>query len=477
MAKLLIVDDEPNLIYSLELGLASEKLKVIGANSGKRGIEMVQRESPDVVILDVRLPDMNGLEVFDAIRRIDSKLPVLLITAFATTELAIEAMKRGAFDYLLKPVDLHQLRTVVDKAIDLRRMQAVPAVFDQTTDAEHADRIIGQSPAMQAVYKAIGRIAPLDVNVLILGESGTGKELVARAIYQHSKRAKQPFLAVHCSAMAESLLESELFGHEKGSFPGADRKKIGKVEQGHTGTLFLDAMGDLTEGVQAKLLRLLQQKQFERIGGGETIDVDIRIIAATYRDLEDMVGKGHFRKDLFYRLNEFTIRLPPLRERREDIRPLVHHFLRLTNRKMDKQVVAVSEEAYGMLEGYSWPGNIRELQSAIRYAVVQTVGGTVTPEFLPPMLRGMSHSPSTSPVSASLEIHQLVQQLLDTGEDDIYHKVTQAVDRIVLDSVLQHVRGNQVQASELLGMSRTTLRAKLQSLGLVVEKQVRQDLH
>ena len=265
-------------------------------------------------MLDVRLPDMSGLEAFDQIRQIDPRLPVIIITAFASTEIAIEAMKRGAFEYLLKPVDFHYLREVVDKALELSRFRHVPALFDEEADAgAEAERIVGRSAVMQDVCKLIGRVAPLDVTVLITGESGTGKELVARALFHHSGRADKPFLAINCAAIPESLLESELFGHERGAFTGAERRRIGKFEQAHQGTLFLDEIGEMTAATQAKMLRVLQEQQFDRVGGDTSIQTDVRLIAATNKDLEKEVAAGRFRSDLFYRLNGFTIHLPALR--------------------------------------------------------------------------------------------------------------------------------------------------------------------
>jgi nitrogen regulation protein NR(I) len=470
MPTLLIVDDEPNLVFSVELGLATDAMRVITASTARQGVEAVRGQRPDVVVLDVRLPDMSGLEVFDAIRLIDPKLPVIMITAFSTTETAIEAMKRGAFEYLLKPVDLHYLRAVVDKAVDLRRMSIVPAVFAPESGESNGDKIVGRSAPMQEVYKAVGRITAQDVNVLITGESGTGKELIARAIYQHSKRAEGPFTAINCAAIPEALLESELFGHEKGAFTGADRKRIGKFEQAHGGTVFLDEVGDMTPLTQAKVLRVLQDQKFERIGGNETISVDVRVIAATNRNLADMVAKGTFREDLFYRLNGFTIALRPLRERREDIPLLVEHYLQVSCRKLNRTVTTVADEAKQLLEAYNWPGNVRELQSAVRYAVVQAVGDVITPECLPDSVRGAPPPVGGRQAVGSLEVGTLVRQLLHEGADDLYRKVTNAVDRLILEQVLSHVNGNQVQASELLGLSRTTLRAKMQALGLHIGK-------
>jgi nitrogen regulation protein NR(I) len=478
MAKLLLVDDEPNVLYSLKIGLRSNELEVITASSGREAIQRARAEQPDTVVLDVRLPDMNGLDVFDQIRQLDPKLPVVIITAFAATDTAIEAMKRGAFEYLLKPVDLHHIREVVERALELRRMQNVPTIFDRSNEqidiSLEGDQIVGQSSAMQEVYKAIGRIAPQDVTVLVLGESGTGKELAARAIYQHSSRATQPFLVINCAAIPESLLESELFGHEKGAFTGADRKRIGKFEQAQGGTVFLDEIGDMTAATQAKVLRLLQQHQFERLGGSETITVDVRVVAATNRKLDEMVGSGTFREDLLYRLNGFTITMPPLRERKEDIPLLVEYFLRTANRKLQKSVQTITPESMRLIEAHPWPGNVRELQSTIRYAVVQAVGAVITPDCLPAAIRPSANGALTVPTKSG-EIVTLVRQLLELDDHDIYRKVIQAVDRIVLETVLNHVNGNQVHASDLLGLSRTTLRAKLHAVNLTVEKHVRSD--
>jgi two-component system nitrogen regulation response regulator GlnG len=477
MPSLLIVDDEPNVLYSLEKSLRSERLQVTTAATAKQGIDLAQRQPPDAVILDVRLPDMSGLEAFDQIRQIDPHLPVIIVTAYATTETAIEAMKRGAFEYLLKPVDLHQLQEVVARAVELSRLRHVPALFDEEeppTDRA-VDRIVGRSPAMHEVYKAIGRAAPLDVPVLIVGESGTGKELVARAIYQHSRRSQGPFLALNCAAIPENLLESELFGHERGAFTGAERRRIGKFEQASGGTIFLDEIGDLSSASQPKVLRLLQEQCFERVGGNETIQVDVRVLAASNRPLEELAAAGRFRPDLLYRLKVVTIQLPPLRERKEDLPLLVAHFLNLLNRSLGKHVSSVSPEAMRLLEADRWPGNVRELQSTLKYALVQSTGEVLAPDFLPEHLREGGASPAPAPPASevgSCDIAQVVGGLLRAGELDIYRKVCAAVDRVVLEAVLRHVKGSQVQASELLGISRTTLRAKLRSLGLAVEKQL-----
>ncbi|HEV3301899.1 MAG TPA: sigma-54 dependent transcriptional regulator [Planctomycetaceae bacterium] len=478
MARLLVIDDEPNLQYSLVKSLSSETLEVATAGTARLGIEAVRQQRPDVVILDVRLPDLTGIEAFDEIRRIDPRLPVIIITAFSTADTAIEAMKRGAFEYLLKPVDFHQLRQLVNKAIELSRLRHVPAVFadDELPDDDRVDRIVGHTPEMQELYKAIGRVASLDVPVLLQGESGTGKELVARAIYQHSKRSQGPFLAINCAAMPEGLLESELFGHEKGSFTGADRRRIGIFEQADKGTLFLDEIGDMTLATQPKLLRILQEQQFERVGGEETIRTDVRVIAATNQDLERKAAAGEFRPDLLYRLKVVTIYLPPLRNRKDDLPLLIAHFLKILNRDLRKRVTSVAPEALRVLEAYPWPGNVRELQSAIKHAYVQSSGEVISLDCLPTHLRDESRdlppgqSSETESASGDLRIAEMIGELMRRGETDIYAKVTAAVDRVVLETVLRYVKGNQMQASEVLGISRTTLRAKMRSLGLAIEK-------
>ncbi|HUY35032.1 MAG TPA: sigma-54 dependent transcriptional regulator [Pirellulales bacterium] len=475
MARLLVVDDEPNVLYSLEKCLSSNALEVISASTAKEGLQLVETRKPDAVILDVRLPDMSGLDAYDRIRQIDPRLPVIVMTAFAKTETAIEAIRRGAFEYLLKPVDFHRLREVVRKALEVSRLNHVPAVFD--VEAEESDkptdRIVGRAALMQEVYKAIGRVAPQDVTVLILGESGTGKELVARSIYHYSRRGEGPFLAINCAAIPEALLESELFGHERGAFTGADHRRIGKFEQVSGGTIFLDEIADMSASTQAKVLRLLQEQRFERVGANETIQTDARVITATNKNLQTLVDEGKFRQDLYYRLNGFTIQLPALRDRRDDLPLLIDHFLRQFNRELDRNVRAVTPEARQLLETHGWPGNVRELQSALKYAMLHATGEILTADCLPENLRP-GHSPPAPAVAASvagaLEVAQLVRQFLKDGEPEIYRQVYAAVDRVVLDEVLRHVRGNQLQAAELLGISRTTLRAKLRSLGLAVEK-------
>jgi DNA-binding NtrC family response regulator len=473
MPRLLVVDDEANILYAIQKHFQSDTLEVAVAQTGRQGLELVRDFHPDAVLLDVRLHDMSGMEVFDLIRQLDARLPVILVTAFGDTETAIEAMKRGAFEYLLKPLDIHQLREVLERALEVRRIQQVPAVFGDEKPIGHAERIVGQSAGMQEVYKAIGRVASRDVTVLILGESGTGKELIARALFHHSTRTAAPFLAINCAAIPETLLESELFGHEKGAFTGAERRRIGKFEQAHGGTLFLDEIGDMSAATQGKVLRLIQEQRFERLGSNETIQTDVRLIAATNKDLEKEVLAGRFRKDLLYRLNVFMICVPPLRERREDIPLLIEHFLPHLGRSLGRNVRSATPEAQRCLLAYSWPGNIRQLQSVLKYAIVQGSGDVLTLDSLPENLRsGAVLPPARQPTTEACMagIAEFAEGLLRAGELDIYRRVGLELDRAVLNVVLRHVQGNQVKASELLGISRTTLRAKMRALNMGADK-------
>jgi nitrogen regulation protein NR(I) len=476
--RLLVVDDEPSVLYALQRQFQSATLDVAVAQTGAQGLELVRDLHPDVVMLDVHLGDMSGIDVFDQIRLLDARVPVILVTAYGATETAIEVMKRGAFEYLLKPLDVHQLREVVERALEMSRFRHVPAVFGDEKPAGDSERIIGQSPGMQDVYKAIGRVASRDVTVLILGESGTGKELVARALFHHSGRTAAPFLAINCAAIPETLLESELFGHERGAFTGAERRRIGKFEQADGGTLFLDEIGDMSAPTQAKVLRLIQEQRFERLGGNETIQTSVRLIAATNKDLEKEVTAGRFRKDLLYRLNVFTIRVPPLRERRDDIPLLVEHFLPHLGRSLGRNVRSVTPEAQRCLLSYPWPGNIRQLQSVLKYAIVQGSGEVLTLDSLPENLRSSSTLPTTRQPTAEAcmtGVAEYAEGLLRAGELDIYRRVGLEMDRAMLTVVLRHVQGNQVKASELLGISRTTLRAKLRALNMGADKQLYAD--
>jgi len=480
MPTLLIVDDERNVLYALERGLRADGLRIVTAQTGKAGINLVQCEKPDAVLLDIRLPDLSGLDVLRELRQIDPKLPVIVMTTHGTAETAIEAMQRGAFDYLLKPWDLDELTDLVHKALAAGRLSHVRALIDPAADSEDcADHVIGRSPAMQSVFKEIGRIAAQNVSVLILGESGTGKELVARAIYDHSRRSEQPFLAINCAAIPETLLESELFGHEKGAFTGADRVRIGKFEQARRGTLFLDEIGDAAAATQSKILRVLQDGKFERVGGNETIQVDVRIIAATSRNLDQAMQQKQFRPDLYFRLNTFTLMLPPLRERADDIPLLAEYFLKRHRRELMADARGISPEAIEVLKKHEWPGNVRELESAVKFALVHSMADVVTPLALPTSVRGHSDGDLSGPSEAEDEdladVRHFVRSLLSKRTSNLSDAVHAAVDRVLLEQVLASVGGHQARAAEILGLSRNTLRTRLQQLGMTVGKVVQDD--
>src|SRR5713101_6314995 len=341
MPTLLVIDDEQSVRYSFRRVFEGNGVTVLTARTAAEGLQQVREQGPDVVVLDLQLPDRSGLEVFKEMHALAPKRPVVFITAHGTTETAIEAMKGGAFDYLVKPVDLDRLSQVLGRAFEAARLMHVPAVLPAE---DSGDRIVGRSLVMQEMCKAIGRIAPQDVNVLILGESGTGKELVARALYHHSRRANRPFLAINCAAMPEALLESELFGHEQGAFTGAVRRRIGKFEQCDGGTLFLDEIGDMSPALQAKMLRVLQEQCFERLGSSETLHTRVRVLAATNHNLEQLVEENRFRKDLYYRLKVITIHVPPLRARLDDVAELAHYFLFRFDRELGMDLRAFAPD-------------------------------------------------------------------------------------------------------------------------------------
>ena len=472
MGKVLLVDDDPVMILDqLTHALSPQGLGIDVAHTAEEGIQQVAAHPPDVILLDVHLPDLSGLEAYQRIRQIDGRIPVIFITWAATADTAIEAMKQGAHDYLFKPLDLARLRSVVVQALELGRLMREPAVLAQSIPAEDGvDAIIGRCPAMGEVYKAIGRVAAQNVIALITGESGTGKELVARAIYQHSTRARAPFLAINCAAIPENLLESELFGHEKGAFTGADRKRIGKFEQCSGGTLFLDEIGDMPLSTQAKILRLLQEQSFERVGGNETVRTDVRLIAATNRELKAWSAQGKFRQDLYYRLSVFTIHLPALRERGDDLIMLVQHYLCRFNRELGREVREITNEALELLSQYSWPGNIRELQGVLKQALLQATGNVLIPAFLPESLRAPPNPVASLDAAGETEFsfEAFMRQRLQEGSTSLSAEAHQQLDRMLLRLALRHTRGNQVQAARLLGISRQTLRSKIHELGLDV---------
>jgi DNA-binding NtrC family response regulator len=476
MPTLLVIDDEPSILHAFKRVFREPETRLLSATTAAAGLELLAQHHPEAVILDINLPDETGLQAYGRLRQIDARVPVLFITGHGTTDQAIEAMKLGAFDFLMKPLDIKQLRELVGRAFEISRLMRVPALMssaEEAPDVGPADVLVGRCPAMQEVYKGIGRVAPQNVTVLILGESGTGKELVARAIYHHSLRAEKPFLALNCAAIPESLLESELFGHEKGAFTGSERKRIGKFEQCNGGTLFLDETGDMAPLTQTKMLRVLQEQRFERVGGTETIQTDVRLIAATNRNLEKMVAEGQFRNDLFYRLSIFTIRLPPLRERLDDLPLLVEHFLRRFNRELGKEVTHIPPETHELLRKHPWPGNLRELQSVLKQALLRATVPILLPDFLPTL--GPGEPAPRGDLAGSPDWDALIDAHLETGSEDLYAAALQQMEKHLLTRVLNHTGGNQLQAARLLGITRGSLRTKIRALGLTIGRSVSSD--
>ncbi len=478
MGNLLLVDDEPKLIFKqVSHVFAGRGVRIEPVRTGSEAIHHVSRGQTDVVLLDVRLPDMGGLEVYQRLRQIDARIPVIFITATTSAQTAIEAMRHGAFEYLFKPLDLERLEEVVTEALEVGRLMRAPAIVAEAAallpEEAPGDPIVGRCPAMGEVYKAIGRVADQNVIVLITGESGTGKELVARAVYQHSGRSDKPFLAINCAAIPENLLESELFGHEKGAFTGADRLRIGKFEQCNGGTIFLDEIGDMPLVTQGKILRLLQDQKFERVGGNQTIQTDVRVIAATNRNLKALSEQGKFRPDLYYRLSVFTIRLPPLRERGDDLPLLANYYLRRSSRELGRDVREITPETMERLRGYPWPGNVRELQSIIKQSLLHSTGSVLIPAFLP----GLSVTERATTTRASegddegwATLNDFIHRRLGAGSTDLNAESQLQTDRILLPAVLQFTDNNQFQAAKILGLSRQTLRQRLRNIGYSVVK-------
>ncbi len=473
--KLLVIDDDRSVLHLVERSLSNLDLAFTAAQSAADGIAIIEREKPDVVLLDIMLPDLSGLEAYRQIRQTDPRLPVIFITAASASDVAIEAMKLGAFDYLCKPIDVGQLDRLVRQALESRRLMSVPVgMRDLLAPDDKGDAFVGRCRPMQDIFKAIGRVAPQNVAVLVRGESGTGKELVARAIYQHSDRSDGPFLAVNCAALSETLLESELFGHEKGAFTGAHERRIGKFEQCSGGTIFLDEVGDMSPLVQGKVLRLLQEQKFERVGGNQTITTDVRIVSATNRDLEEMCQNNEFRTDLYYRLNGYTINLPPLRERGDDRVMLLEHTLARLNSELGRDVQGIAPEALKRLLNYDWPGNVRELQTLLRQAVLQSSGPVLLADALPAEINPApvrvrateprdAGSPADDPGDTEVGIDAFVDGCLQKNVTDLYATTLSHMERSLLSRVLRHAGGNQSEAARILGITRGSLRNKIRA--------------
>ncbi len=451
MERILVVDDEKNYLVVLDALLSEAGYEVMAAAGGARALAMLEDEEPDLMVTDMRMPRMSGLELIAAVKERYPDLPVIVMTAYGTVENAVEAMKLGAVDYIMKPFENQELLLTIDKALKLRRLMAQNRLLKE--DARRAGgfgRIIGDCRSMRAVFAVVAKVAATKATVLITGESGTGKELIARAIHEQSPRADEPFVAVNCMALTETLLESELFGHEKGSFTGASARRKGRFELADKGTLFLDEVGEIAPSLQVKLLRVLQERTFERVGGNQPISVDVRIVAATNRDLAAAVAQGRFREDLFYRLNVVRVELPPLRERREDLPALVAHFVRRYAAEMGRAAPAVSPEAMALIYDYAWPGNVRELENALERAVIMA-GGEIRPQDLPLEVGPGAAEPCSAPeLPSDMGINQAVEDL----------------ERRMILRALQEANGVAAHAAEALGVTKSNLAYKMKKYGL-----------
>jgi nitrogen regulation protein NR(I) len=481
MNKLLLIDDEADVQYSFQRIFESPEIELQTASSGEDGLRLIPKFKPDLVIMDIRMGGLSGLETLRRIRQMDSKLLVILMTAYGTTQTAIEAMKLGAYDYLLKPFEVPKLKEIVANALKASRDMKQVVSYQPLLETEDYELgIVGRSEAMQQVFKLIGQLAASDATALITGESGTGKELVARAIYHHSNRSQQPFLAVNCAAIPEQLLESELFGHERGAFTGATLQRIGKFEQCNHGTLFLDEIGDMTPATQTKILRVLQSGTFERVGGNQPIKADVRIIAATNKSLEQAVAARQFREDLFYRLNVVRVQIPALRERHEDIRLLVNYFLKKFAKEQQSPPRSIAPSALKALEKYHWPGNVRELENVIRRALVIAKGDAILSSDLPPEITGqgaavlpVTTGTLTGVEGAPTDLNVVARQLFHWARRDPKLKVLPAVERELVIQALKETTGNQVHAAKLLGITRATLRKRIEKFGIHKEMTIK----
>jgi two-component system response regulator HydG len=447
--RILVVDDEESHRIMLRAVLKDEGYEVVEAADGSEAVRAVEQEPFDLVLLDVRMKTMDGIEALTEIRKISSLIPVLIMTAYASVKTAVEALKAGAFDYLTKPLDIEELKVLIEKALELYHLREENLTLkERLGDRFDFSKIIGKSRKMRELFDTLSLVAPTDATILILGESGTGKELVANAIHHNSFRKSQPFIKVSCSALPETLLESELFGHERGAFTGAIARREGRFQLAHRGTIFLDEVGEMSQTTQMKLLRVLQEKEFEPLGSTQTLKVDVRVIAATHKDLTQEVKEGRFRDDLFYRLNVVPITLPPLRERKEDIPALAQHFFEVYRDKNQKELKDISNKAMDLLTRYDWPGNIRELENCLERAVILARGEVIAPADLPPHIQALSGREEGQaldfPSGISLE----------------------EVEKALILKTLEETGGNRSRAAEILGINRRTLLNKLKEYGM-----------
>ncbi len=464
--KVLIVDDDESVRWVLKKSLEKEGIETYAARDAAEAFERLKENDIAIVLMDIRMPGMSGFEALDKIQSEKRGASVIIMTAQATMQNAIEAMRRGAFDYITKPFDLDEVNILIKKAIEVRRLSQEVDTLRAEVREKYEGGLVGNTAAMQEIYKTIGRVAESDATVLINGESGTGKELVARAIHYHSKRAGRPFIAVNSAAIPSELLESELFGHEKGAFTGAVGRKIGKFEAAAGGTLFLDEIGDMNLPLQGKLLRVLQEKEFERVGGTEPIKADVRVLAATHQNLEKAVREKRFREDLFYRLNVIQINIPPLRKRKDDIVPLAEFFMqKYQNGETKKKIL--TPETLKALRAFDWPGNVRELENAIQRAITLSQADKIFPDALPPQIFRPGKGAHLSFENFIEEkLADLVERMGGLERGDIYSLVLQRVEKPLITLVLKKTEGNQVRAAHLLGINRNTLRKKIKELAI-----------
>lgn len=461
MGTILLVDDDELLRTSFETLLLEEGYSVKAVSSGEEALSALEEATPDVVIMDICMAGIDGITTLRRIRENDLRLPVIIMTAYSTTTIAIEATKLGAFDYVLKPFDIPEVLALIDKAIEASHLMHKRVGLQAPADEASMDALLGKSRAMHEVYKSIGRVAPTDAVVLLRGESGTGKELVARALYQHSMRSKTPFIIVNCVAIPDTLLESELFGYEKGAFTGANTKRIGKIQQASGGTVFLDEIGDMPLSIQGKLLRLLQENQIEPLGSRETIDVDVRIIAATNRDLEEAVAQGRFREDLYYRLNVIALHLPPLRERLVDIPILAQHFLHSFALEMDVPQPVFGDDGLARLAEHHWPGNVRELRNLVQKLLVFNRGEIIGQDAVQQALHDIALA-GKSEGGDTLALQEYVRlRFLEQPGEGCYDAIVDGIGSIAVSLALEACAGNRSQAARLLGLSRPTLLSKM----------------
>jgi two-component system nitrogen regulation response regulator GlnG len=477
ITRILVADDEESMRWVLSKALKRKGFSVDLAIDGRQALSMIQDGSYDLAILDIKMPGINGLDLLDKIREQKKELLVVIMTAEASMKNAVEAMKRGAYDYITKPFDLDVIDAIIEKVGRAREVAGQVTMLKQELKERYQveKNIIGNSPVMREVYKTIGKVAGSDVTVLVQGESGTGKELVARAIHFNSGRLGKPFVAINCAAIPRELLESELFGSEKGAFTGSVERKLGKFEQANHGTLFLDEIGDMPLDLQAKILRVLQEREVTRTGGNQTISVDVRIVAATNQELIEKVRQKEFREDLYYRLNVVPINLVSLRERREDIPLLVQYFLGRVCAEMDVPTKQCTDEAMAILTGYSWPGNVRELENAIKRAVILSNDPLLsTGDFAG--LESVAGVQTSGSQDASLEelvdtkLRSCLNGIEQLEKGEIYTMVLEQVERPLIRFILEKTRWNQVKAADILGINRNTLRKKINELGIELKR-------